>query len=355
MRAALERFSASATFLDRPRGSKRLDYLGQVLQLIEKHRIDVIHCHGGGCQYWALLCKLVYPHLKLVFTVHDATSLAHLSWIEHWLHRVCFTTIAVSPFVYKQALQLGLKSPRLIENGIPLERFQRAKPVQPSELDAAPTASPIRLICVSRFDAPTKGHDILIDALARLKHAGYDFTCRLVGTIADESPHAYAAMMDQIARLGLSSRVSVLLDCDDVPAQLAQSDVFVLPSRSEGFGLVVVESLAAGLPCVVSAIPGPMDIVRHGVEGLHFASEQPEALCDALIQLIEQPALRAKMAIAGQARSQQFSANAMRAKYEALYQDLGATQLAQPMLWFKTIMASRPTTSRAPNRICTTL
>ena len=70
----------------------------------------------------------------------------------------------------------------------------------------------------------------------------------------------------------------------------------VLPSRSEGFGMVLIEAMACGLPCVAFDCPhGPADIIRHEEDGLLVKAEEVNALAMSIIRLIQDEELRIKM------------------------------------------------------------
>ena len=73
---------------------------------------------------------------------------------------------------------------------------------------------------------------------------------------------------------------------EDVYASLCEYDVLIQPSRYEGFGLTVAEGMAAGIPVVVSDIEGPMEIIRHGLYGYPFKSDDAAALTTALEEVI---------------------------------------------------------------------
>jgi glycosyltransferase involved in cell wall biosynthesis len=110
----------------------------------------------------------------------------------------------------------------------------------------------------------------------------------------------------------------------DLPAMYRSADLFVLPStsRAESFGMVLVEAMASGLPCLTTEIAsGNSYVVQDGQTGLVVAPRSPEALAQALTRLIEDPALRARMGQAGRARAlREFTRDTMVDRVEAVYQ-----------------------------------
>jgi glycosyltransferase involved in cell wall biosynthesis len=110
---------------------------------------------------------------------------------------------------------------------------------------------------------------------------------------------------------------------DDLPALLARWDLFVLPSLWEGFGLVLLEAMAAGRPVVASRVGPIPEIVQHGETGLLVEPGQPGPLADALLKVLENPDLAARFGAAGRRRvAERFTLDRMVAEIEALYADL---------------------------------
>ncbi len=142
-----------------------------------------------------------------------------------------------------------------------------------------------------------KGQDLLIDALDELRRRGVDAEVRLGGPdgAAAESQKARARA------LGLEDRVAFLGWVDAVDF-LATLDVFCLPSRSEPFGLVVIEAMAQGVPVVASDTDGPADILADDA-GLLTPIGDAAALADALETLANDPERAAALARAGRHRA----------------------------------------------------
>lgn len=134
------------------------------------------------------------------------------------------------------------------------------------------------------------GIDLLIRAFARLDHPA----ARLV--IVGEGPQRaeYEAL---VRELGLAGRVELpgWVDPGAIPETYRSFDVFVAPSRLEAFGVAVLEAAASGLPSVVSRVGGLPEVVQDGVTGLLVPPEDPEALAQALDELLRDPERRRRM------------------------------------------------------------
>nr|WP_277420134.1 glycosyltransferase family 4 protein [Xanthomonas sp.] len=176
--------------------------------------------------------------------------------------------------------------------GLPAQRVHVAPPGCDRAASAAPreASAQVRLLSVGAL-IPRKGLDLLVDALAPLRELPW--TLRIVGAARD-APTA-AALRAQVARHGLEQRIELVGEVDDVACEYAQADVFVLPSRYEGYGMVFAEALAAGLP-VLGCDAGAVAEVVPEDAGLLVPVDDVAALGDALRRLITDAALRARLA-----------------------------------------------------------
>ncbi len=125
-----------------------------------------------------------------------------------------------------------------------------------------------------------KGHSILLDAIARLNRP--DVMCVFVGS--PQGRQGYMRDLEhQAMRLGISSRLRLVGECDDMPAAMCLSDVVVHAStKPEAFGRVVIEAQAMGRPVIASDLGGPVETVRHGETGWRVRPDDPDALAAAI-------------------------------------------------------------------------
>lgn len=155
-----------------------------------------------------------------------------------------------------------------------------------------------------------KGVDVLLDAHTRLAADGVDVPLVLAGLPRPD--------FEVPERPGVT--VVTHVPHTQVVAAWRHAAVGVVPSRvPEGFGLVAVECLAAGTPCVVSALGGLLDVVEDGVEGLHVPPGDAEALAGALQRLLGDDALRARLGEAGPAKAARFTLSHVAPGVEAVY------------------------------------
>jgi glycosyltransferase involved in cell wall biosynthesis len=127
-------------------------------------------------------------------------------------------------------------------------------------------------------------------------------------------------LLRYITEHGLSGRVHIVLNRNDVADLLSLSDIFVMPSRWEGLPMAVLEAMVAGKAIVASAIAGIPEAIIDGREGLLVPPGEPAALADALEILLTQPHRRRELADAAAERARrEFTVGVMADRYEALY------------------------------------
>ncbi|MCC7369813.1 MAG: glycosyltransferase family 4 protein [Chloroflexi bacterium] len=168
--------------------------------------------------------------------------------------------------------------------------------------------------------APQKGHRVLFDALPQIAAAVPGVHARLVG---HEELSTVAELRQAACERGVDHLVTFEGFRSDIANVMADLDVFVLPSLWEGFGLVLVEAMAAGRPVVASAVGPIPEIVVDGVTGLLVPPGDPVALAEAITRLLRDPELAAAYGRAGRARvEQELRLDTMVERMEALYDEL---------------------------------
>lgn len=187
-----------------------------------------------------------------------------------------------------------------------------ARPEPPPWQDRLPGDAPV-VVGVGRL-VPQKGFDLLIEAVAALA----DRSARLV--ILGDGPEGAALKLHGDA-LGLGPRLYMPGHVRDPAPWLAHADLFVLSSRWEGFGHVLVEAMACGAPVLATDCPfGPADIVREGENGILVAPGRADDLASAMARLLRDSALRQRLAEAGRERARAFEAERIASAYADLFE-----------------------------------
>lgn len=143
---------------------------------------------------------------------------------------------------------------------------------------------PMRRIVTVANLRPEKAHDVLIEAAVLVLKRCPDTEFVFAGD------GAHRAHLEALARLrGVAGRVRFMGHCEDVPRLLSESDLFVLPSRSEAFPNGVLEAMAAGLPVVASRVGGIDELIEHQRTGVLVPPGDVRALAFALLDLMQWP------------------------------------------------------------------
>jgi glycosyltransferase involved in cell wall biosynthesis len=170
-----------------------------------------------------------------------------------------------------------------------------------------------------------KGHDVFIKAAAAITPQFPDVSFSIAGDVLD--PAYFAELQTLVRDLGLSDRFSFDGGVSDLRGYLAGADIFVLPSRSEGFSNALVEAMAASLPVVATDVGGNAEAVQDGTNGFIVSSENPDALADAIVRLLSDPALAEAMGSAGRdLATEKFTTETMMRRISEAYGKLVLTR-----------------------------
>lgn len=238
--------------LSRPRGSRNPLYVMRLNSLLHSVAPDVVHLH-----YSSLSRYIFLPSMKkrLCVTLHSMCTPGNSIRLDK-----SGPVFAISDMVRQDiALKTGLESVT-VHNGIDLAGIKRR------ERSGAPSGQ-FRIVQVGRLLHEIKGQDILLRAVALLAGKGLDVSLTLIG---EGKSRPYLEQL--VSELNISDRVEFAgtQPQSHVLAHLADFDLFVQPSRLEGFGLTVAEAMAARVPVLVSDNDGPLEIIDGGRYGFSF-------------------------------------------------------------------------------------
>lgn len=166
-----------------------------------------------------------------------------------------------------------------------------------------------------------KGHDVLIKAASMLSAHCPGASFSIAGEVLE--PDYFQELQTLVQEMGLAERFRFVGGVADLRAYLATCDLFVLPSRSEGFSNAIVEAMASGLPVVATDVGGNAEAVLDGVTGRVVPTDDPAALSEAMMDLISNPGKAREMGAAGRKRVvDEFTTEAMMNRIVATYGSL---------------------------------
>jgi glycosyltransferase involved in cell wall biosynthesis len=302
----------------------RYDYrfFGKIARVLTEECPDVLHTHLPRADLAGAFARFLNPSMAWVCSVHAIYS---EDWSGRWtlplircLWRRADAMLCISHAVKDWLTQQGMPSQkaRVIHYGIEMARF--SQPIV--RFGDESNLNGYRVIgSIGRLE-PRKNHECLIAAMPQI--------CKVVPNaillIAGHDPWGYGETLHRlIEELNLQDNVRLVGFQSDVPSFLSAIDVFAFATKSEGFGQVLVEAMAAGKPVVASRIPPLTEIVVDGETGLLVEPENPKVFADAITGLLMDPNQRQCMSRLAHTRVQRhFAADRMAAETLALYDEI---------------------------------
>ncbi len=313
-----------------PLGLKRYGEVKPLLRLrqaLGTFQPDLVHAHLGPAEMYTRVALLGNSRWPLVMTQHNEGRFypgpGHVI-LGRWVTKRACAMIAVSHSVMKFLAERWPDHPgrrlQMIHHGLNPAPYGAVPAGEVAALRQAWGAGRDTLLvgAVARLIAG-KGLEALVDGFAAYVQAHPASTAKLV-LVGEGSLEPQ--LRRQVAEAGLGGRVIWAGFRDDIPVVMQALDVFVLNSISEGFGLVLLEAMAAGKPVIAAAVSAIPEIVIDQVTGLLIAPQSPPALMAALGVLESNPGLRQRFGEAGRVRVEQhFPLDLMVSKTVACYQD----------------------------------
>jgi len=290
----------------------------KLARLFRRLSFDVVHTHNEpACIYGVPAARLARAGLVLNTRHGQGPALGgRRARVFTLAARLAGRVVCVSNDAADLTVRSGLPKRQVttIWNGIDTQKFAFRGPCP-----AGPA------IVVARL-AAGKNIDALIQATALVRGQIPQFHLRIVG----DGP-CRSALEALAAELGIREHVDFTGEVDNVPQQLQQASMFVLPSLSEGVSLSLLEAMATGLPVVATRVGGNLEVVQEGETGFLVPVEQPAKMAEVMIRLAADAELARRMGTAGRRRVEtKFDVRAMVRAYEALYRDGLGPQLKTP-------------------------
>ncbi len=289
---------------------------------LRRHPVEVMHAHTRVAQVVAdRLARAA--RIPYVTTWHGLfrPNLGRILWPCQGERVIAISEPVRSHLV--RDFQVGPERIRLIPNGVDVDYFSQAPAAAAVEAYRArwhlsrqgPVIGGVGRLASGRV----KGFDLLLLATRALLPEFPTLQTVLVG----DGPRA-SFLREKIAQLGLDGRVHLLGAAADVRLPLAIMDVFVFPSRwPEGFGLSLIEAMAAGKPVVANHVGATPDIVEHGHGGWLVPPEDPAALAEGIARMLRDPSRAAQFGQEARRRAQErFSLERMVREVEAVYHEV---------------------------------
>ena len=308
----------------------------RLVRLIRRIGIDVIHTHDNQPAAYARIAAWLSGVPVVYVTLH-----CDYTWLSPAQHRInqllaSLTTrfFAVSAWVRDISStrdRISQEKYNVIHNGVNfptpakpalLEAYHREWNLGPATRVIGNVGSLVHL----------KGQDLLIEAFASIAEDYPDTRLFIIGSEREHQPGIKQSLIELTARLGIEDRVVFTGSRSDVLDILQIFEIYVMPSRFEGFGLSLLEAICAGVPAIISDIPALTEVCDNGKYALSFRSDDAQDLAEKLrYALNNQDEMKRLGEIANQYARDAFSIEKMIAEYERFYaEDLNAAGLGSP-------------------------
>ena len=238
--------------------------------------------------------------------------------------------IAISNEIAAELRARGVEPARIarIPNGIDLQHWQHARADKHALRASLQLPEGVLVICSGRL-ARSKGALSLLDAWVPIARDRRDAHLVLIGGGARSFDDCETQLRERVRTQQLDGQVHFIGQVDNVADYLHASDVYVLNSESEGFGLSLVEAMAAGLPCVATRVSVAPEIIVDGVNSSLIPARGTAALREGLQAMLDSEQSRRRMAAAAQAAAvHHFNIDAIVDRYVRLFEQR-ATPLDQ--------------------------
>ncbi len=271
-----------------------------IASFLKRNRVAVINAHYPTLAIlsFVALKKLRMFKGKIVLSFHglDIGNAVNTRYLEKigwkFLMASADSIVTCSQSLADQVISFSPHcQPEIIHNGIDFDRLNRESD-RSFRIDPALADRPF-ILNIGTFE-DKKGQDVLVRAFALIHTAFPEHRLVLIG----RSGESEKKIEDLITALGLEDSVVLVKDLPHsrIARYLEAAVMFVLPSRREPFGIVVLEAGVFGLPVIASAVGGVTEILNHGETGCLVPSDDVNALADQILFLLRHPAEAQRMA-----------------------------------------------------------
>jgi glycosyltransferase involved in cell wall biosynthesis len=286
-------------------------------KFVHKENVKIVQTYFESSDIWAGLVTRSLSRAALIWNRRDLGILRdgkhHMAY--RWMRRMPNAVFAVSEQVRQYTIDVdGVPADRVktVYNGLNLSKLSAGLKESEQDLLRVGTVGNIRFV---------KGHDIFIDAVALIAKKFPSTMFEIAGGVLEAE--YYSRLQAAIAAEGLTGRIVFRGPVVDVATYLKTLDIFVLPSRSEGFSNAIIEAMAASLPVVATDVGGNAEAVEDGVTGWIVEPNNAERLAAALTLLLGNPDQAKAMGRAGRTRVEEnFTTEAMMRRITSVYSSL---------------------------------
>jgi glycosyltransferase involved in cell wall biosynthesis len=287
-------------------------------RFLKDQKIQIVHTFFESSDLWAGLVTKTISKAKLIWARRD------MGILRTRKHQIAYrlmagmpdAVFAVSEQVRGHSIEVDRIDParvHTIYNGLSLEDW---------EIEPRPAKAPGEFLITTVGNIRrVKGHDVLIRAAATVVQQFPKVCFSIAGDVLE--PAYFTELQTLVPDLNLAHHLRFDGGITNLHQHLAAADIFVLPSRSEGFSNAIIEAMAASLPVVATSVGGNAEAVQDGVSGFLVPPEDPDALSAAILQLLSDPSKARTMGAEGRSLvEERFTIEAMMNQTASAYRNL---------------------------------
>jgi glycosyltransferase involved in cell wall biosynthesis len=272
--------------------------VAEIVKIIRDGKYDIIQCFGIRV---TLLVRILKPYIKdtpLVTALNGINLWQkwHYTFLDRITQKACTMFVPICNAI-AQTFMENTGCPRgkivVINNGTETDKFDRAKfeGVERANLGLPADKVIVTTLATLRDE---KGHDFYIDTIEGLLKEFENIHFIWIGKGPLESK-----LRNRIKSTGISNMITMLGFVEDIRPLLSCSDIFVLPSRTEGMPRAMMEAMSMSLPCVATNVGGVGEVLEDGVSGFIADFGDVEMFGRCILDLVNNQVLRQKMGAAG--------------------------------------------------------
>lgn len=300
-----------------PRCRVNIGYIiwwGSVFRVIKGIKPDIVHVQDLQRGVPAYLAKKI---LGIPFVVWGQGDDVYGTWfgksvIAPLVLMHAATVIALSEQMKKVMIAIAPCKVSIVPNGIFLDQFRSQQ-----ERDDLKERDTKTIIFVGRL-REVKGVRYLIDAMKIIHAADPEVKLIIIGEGEERQ-----LIERRIIEYGLEHCITLTgaIPNEEVSTFLATSDIFLLPSLSEGFGIVIIEAMAAGLPIIASRVGGIPDLITDGKEGFLVEPKNPQQIAERVLYLINEEFLRKEISLKNRSIAEKYDWSLITQQLEEIYKN----------------------------------
>lgn len=300
---------------DAPDGIAQMDFRN-LLSLWQRKTPVIWHARRNNEMIVGVLLRALGWPLKLIFT---SAAQRHHTWITRWLVNRMEAIIATSDVSASYLKREATVVPHGVDSSVYAPPIDRAAAFAEAKLPGR-----YAIGCFGRVRAQ-KGTDLFVDAMCELLPRFPDFSAVIVGAITPDQAAFGHALKEKIEAAGLSERIVILgeLPIEDVQRWFQRLTIYAFTSRNEGYGLTLIEAMAAGAALVATRAGAAELVVTDGDTGVLVPTGDAAALASAIEPLMHDPDAASAMGVRARKRVvENFSLDAEARKIAAVYRSV---------------------------------